>query len=136
MQIEQIPDYLVWPIRHKVMYPDMSLESIKLPEDENGMHLALYDENKIISVISLFIVKNEIQFRKFATLQEYQGKGYGSALLRYVIEYAEHIRSKRLWCNARKDAVAFYQKFDFKETENTFFKNGIDFVVMELYLTS
>jgi GNAT superfamily N-acetyltransferase len=136
IQIEQIPDYLVWPIRHKVMYPDMDFESIKLPEDESGMHMALYDENKIISVVSLFIENNEMQLRKFATLQEYQGKGYGSALLRYVIDYAKHISIFRLWCNARKDALAFYCKFDFKETEITFFKNGIDFVVMELNLNA
>lgn len=130
--IEQIPPYIVWPIRHQVMYPDMDFDTIKLPEDENGMHLGLYENGKLISVVSLFSDGRELQFRKFATLNEFQGKGYGSQLLKFVIDEAKQQGCTRLWCNARTNASGFYQKFGFEATRVRFFKDGYDFVIMEL----
>ncbi|WP_256012923.1 GNAT family N-acetyltransferase [Desertivirga xinjiangensis] len=130
--IEQIPPYIVWPIRHQVMYPEMDFDAIKLPDDENGMHLGLYENGKLISVVSLFSEGENLQFRKFATLDEFQGKGYGSQLLRFVIDEAKQQGFTRVWCNARTNASSFYQKFGFNETSVRFFKDGYDFVIMEL----
>lgn len=128
--IKQTTAAAVWPIRHKVMYPDMPFDSIKLPEDKEGIHLALYEDDKIISVISLFLNNNELQFRKFATVNEYQGKGYGTQLLSYVLN-SYQCNIARIWCNARKTAVPFYRKFGFEETNECYRKNGIDYVIME-----
>lgn len=132
--IEQIPAYLVWPLRKQVMHPEMSIDDVKLENDDMGMHFGLFDHNKLISVISVFEDKEEIQFRKFATLSEYQGKGYGSTLLEFVINFSKEQKCKRLWCNARKKASEFYKNFGFKETTQTFTQNGYDFVIMELYM--
>ncbi|WP_207428220.1 GNAT family N-acetyltransferase [Pedobacter sp. SYSU D00535] len=124
----------VWPLRHIVMYPDMEFESIKLPEDEKGYHLGLFEHETLTSVVSLFSDGTDLQFRKFATYQDYQGKGYGSSLLNYVIEYAQKQNYSKIWCNARVNASAFYLKFGFKMTDKTFFKDGFDFVIMEKLL--
>jgi GNAT superfamily N-acetyltransferase len=132
--VEQIPAYLVWPLRQQVMYPEMRIDDVKLENDNAGIHFGLFDHNKLTSVVSVFENGDEIQFRKFATLNEYQGKGYGSMLLEYLINFAKEQGCKRLWCNARKNASAFYKKFGFTETTQTFFENGYDFVIMELYL--
>lgn len=132
IQIEQVPAYVVWPIRHEVMYPDQDYESIKLEEDGNGIHLALFDENELISVVSLFNEGSTLQFRKFATRQSFQGKGYGSKLLNYLIEFAKNEGVLTVWCNARADALSFYKKSGFKETGKNFCKGGIDYVVVEL----
>ncbi len=113
------------------MYPQMEFDSIKLKEDEQGTHLALFGGNKLISVISLFRTGDDLQFRKFATLAEYQGKGYGSALLNYVIDTAKMESVTRLWCNARTSAASFYAKFGFQVTAHSFVKHGYDFVIME-----
>ena len=135
-RIEKVSADVVWPVRHKVMYPDMDFESIKLDEDADGIHLALYgdDDNTLISVVSFFKKPGELQFRKFATYEEYQGKGYGSALLNYIVGYAKSNSIKRIWCNARKNATGFYQKAGFQQTDKTFYKDGYDFVIMELHL--
>lgn len=132
IQIEQVPAYVVWPIRHAVMYPDKDYESIKLEEDENGIHLALFDGNELVSVVSLFKDGSTLQFRKFATRQTYQGKRYGSQLLNYVIEFAKKEDISTLWCNARVDALSFYKRFGFKETGVNFCKDGIDYKIVEL----
>ena len=133
--IEQVPAYVVWPIRHKVMYPQEDFDFVKLPDDERGTHLALFAGNDLLSVISLFQKDSDLQFRKFATKQEFQGRGYGSELLRHVIQYARQQGTTRIWCNARTSAIVFYSKFGFRPANKTFTKNGIDYTVMELRIS-
>lgn len=132
--IEQIPPYLVWPLRHQVMYPELTIDDVKLENDSDGIHFGLFEDNKLITVVSLFQSRNEMQFRKFATLNAFQGMGYGSLMLEYLITFAGEQGCGRLWCNARKNASGFYKKFGFRETTQTFIQNGYDFVIMELYL--
>jgi GNAT superfamily N-acetyltransferase len=132
--IEQISQELTWRIRRDVLYPGQPLEKIRLAEDDDGTHLGLFDDNKLISVLSYFKSENSIQFRKFATLEAFQGKGYGSELLNYLLEICATEGFERIWCNARKNASAFYSKFGFRETEHDFQKDGIDFVIMEKIL--
>lgn len=129
--IEQIPAELTWRIRLQVLYPGKDPEYAKLPEDEEGMHLGLFDQNMLISVVSLFKKGKDMQFRKFATLEQYQRKGYGTELLNYLTELSAEEGCVRIWCNARKNATGFYSKFGFSETDQTFQKNGHDFVIME-----
>lgn len=129
--IEQIPAELTWRIRLQVLYPGKDPDYAKLPEDEEGMHLGLFDQNILISVVSLFKKGKDMQFRKFATLEQYQRKGYGTELLNYLTELSAEEGCVRIWCNARKNATGFYSKFGFSETEQTFQKNGHDFVIME-----
>lgn len=129
--IEQIPSYLTWKIRHRVMYPDLDFDKAILPNDDEGMHLGLFDHNTLISVVSLFKTENRLQFRKFATLDEYQGQGYGSELLNFVIQHAINEQCSTIWCNARKSAGNFYRKFGFSETGETSRSNNIDYVIME-----
>ena len=83
IEIREIKAEDTWPMRHKVMWPDQPLDYVILPQDEEGLHYGLFKEDKLISVISLFINQEEAQFRKFATATEAQGKGYGSALLHH-----------------------------------------------------
>jgi GNAT superfamily N-acetyltransferase len=132
--IEQISHELTWRIRRDILYPDQPLDKIMLPEDENGMHLGLFEDNKLISIVSLFKSENSLQFRKFATLEAYQRKGFGTELLNYLLEIAEAENFERVWCNARKNASGFYSKFGFTETEHSFQKDGYDFVIMEKIL--
>ncbi|MFY0592357.1 GNAT family N-acetyltransferase [Roseivirga sp.] len=120
-----------WPIRHKVMWPNESLEFVKLAEDMRGLHFGLFENDRLVSVVSLFITDSEAQFRKLATLVAHQGKGYGSALINHILEESKALNISRIWCNARLDKTSFYHKFDLKETAHSFVKNGQSYVVME-----
>lgn len=132
--IEQIPPELTWRIRRQVLYPDQEFGKAILDNDDDGMHLGLFYENKLVSVVSLFRKENEMQLRKFATIEEYQGKGFGTELLKYLIETAKTENCNRIWCNARKNASGFYAKFGFNETDEAYHKDGHDFVIMEKIL--
>lgn len=122
-----------WPIRHQVMWPDQPFDYIKLPADAQGLHFGLWLDEQLVSVISLYIKKDVGQFRKFATLTNQQGKGYGRQLLAYLLTTATEKGVSKIWCNARVEKVQFYAKFGFITTNNRFNKKGIDYVVMERF---
>ncbi|WP_397443790.1 GNAT family N-acetyltransferase [Peribacillus aracenensis] len=134
--VRQVDKEEVWELRHKVMWADKPFDYIKLEDDDLGIHYGLFKGDDLISVISLFINNRECQFRKFATLQLEQGKGYGSTLLDYIIKEAQNNGVKRIWCNARKNKVDFYKKFGLQETNSSFMKEGKSYVIMEAYVQS
>jgi len=129
--IREISSNQTWPLRHQVMWPDEPLEYVKLPNDDAGIHYGLFLGGQLTSVVSLFIINQEAQFRKFATLLSEQGLGFGTELLSHLFKQVESLGVKRIWCNARIDKASFYHKFGLKKTAHSFVKNGQSYVVME-----
>lgn len=128
-----------WEIRHRVLWPNQSFDFVKLPLDGDGLHFGLrLRDGTLVSIVSAFLdlPKNEMQFRKLATLQSYQGNGYGSILLRYLFNMATEMNIARVWCNARTEASTFYVRFGMVETSETSLKEGKEFVIMERILRS
>ena len=134
MRIKETELEKVWKLRYTVMYPERDIEYVKLADDEKGIHLGFYTDEKLVSVISLFIEGDSIQFRKFATLTDEQGKGYGTMLLNEVIDYAERNNMKRVWCNSRIEKTEFYEKFGFEKTNEKYEKDGREFIIVEKIL--
>ncbi|MFB5761867.1 GNAT family N-acetyltransferase [Paenibacillus medicaginis] len=131
MDIRSIDKESAWRIRHEVMWPDRELAYVQLKDDDMGRHYGLFVGERLVSVVTLFIDQEEAQFRKFATLETEQGKGYGSRLLRHVMEEAKQAGGKRIWCNARREKAAFYRRFGLQETGRMFVKGGKEYVIME-----
>jgi GNAT superfamily N-acetyltransferase len=131
--IKSITASETWPIRHAVMWPDHPLEFVKLERDEtDGLHVGLFVDGELTSIVSVFIDDTALQFRKFATLKSQQGKGYGSELLRYVTDVvAPDNDIEKIWCNARVEKADYYRKFGLEKTELRYLKGGVEFVVME-----
>lgn len=113
------------------MWPDQPFDFVKVPDDPTGKHFGLFIDDKIIAVVSLFIRDDVVQFRKLATETAFQGLGYGTALLSHVINWSRQEGYHKIWCNARANKTAFYQKFGMRETLHTYTKGGIGFIVME-----
>ena len=131
IDIKEISYPSTWEIRHKVMWPEKPLAFVKLPKDEEGLHLGLFLNDCLVSIVSAFIIDGEAQFRKFATLEEVQGKGYGSQLLSHLFNRLIKMKVQKIWCNARVDKVPFYQRFGLVKTENYFSRGEIKYVIME-----
>lgn len=134
MKIQKIDikDCLV--IRQKVLWPKEDITFVKIPGDDQAWHYGMFKEEELICVISLFIHKHHAQFRKFACLPRYQGKGYGSELLRFIILKAQEMNMRSIWCNARADKEVFYQKFGLKSRPNSAFtKKGQQYIIMEKF---
>ena len=131
IQVQEISAVETYPLRHEVMWPNMPMDYIVLPNDEQGIHFGLFSNDTLITVASLFIENNIAQFRKLATAIPEQGKGYGSQLLSHLIAYAKDKKVYKIWCNARTDKKEFYLKFGLEVTNIAFRKHEIDYVVME-----
>ncbi|WP_266369205.1 GNAT family N-acetyltransferase [Tellurirhabdus rosea] len=136
MRITEINPADTWVIRHKVMWPDQPPAFVRIADDEAGTHYGLFLDEKLVSVVSCFQSGRQMQFRKFATLQEYQGRGFGTHLLTYVIDKARQNGVAQLWCHARRDKKEFYEKFGLAEPQepNRFVRAGREYTRMEMSL--
>lgn len=130
MEIRRIPAQDTWSLRQEVMWPEKDLDFVKLPEDKDGTHYGLFEDGDLISVISLFVTGQTAQFRKFATRLNRQGRGYGTELLRFVLEEARQMGVRTIWCSARINKAAYYEKLGLQRTENRFEREGVEYVVM------
>ncbi|GGW31776.1 GNAT family N-acetyltransferase [Arenibacter certesii] len=129
--IKQITVAETYELRHKVMWPNKPISFIMLPNDAEGIHFGLFVDEALVSVVSLFIEDSKAQFRKLATLEKEQRKGYGSLLVSHLILLTEQKKLTELWCNARANKQEFYMRFGILPTSNQFSKAGIDYIVMK-----
>lgn len=129
-QIRKIEACQAWDLRHKVMWPGKDIDYVKLADDASGIHYGLFENDRLASVISLFVAGDAVQFRKFATAIDRQQQGFGTRLLRYVLKETEKLGAKKIWCNARRNAAGFYRKLGFRETGEPFERDGVEYVRM------
>ncbi|WP_281633517.1 GNAT family N-acetyltransferase [Flavobacterium luteolum] len=134
MEIKAIKASDTWQIRHEVMWPEQPFEFVKLDEDNAGFHFGVFEDDQLVSIVSCFIEGKEMQFRKLATLEEYQGRGIASYLLKYILEFAKSKDLQKVWCNARSNKKSFYEKMGLTDTHKTFVKAGQEFTIMEIKL--
>ncbi|MEO6685377.1 MAG: GNAT family N-acetyltransferase [Dyadobacter sp.] len=131
IEIKKVAVEDILPIRHKVLWPDKPFEFVKVEGDEEGIHFGLYEDSRLITIISLFSEEKSLRFRKFATLPEYQNRGLGKMMMLKVIAYAKENGFERLWCDARTDALNFYERLGFKKFSEPFFKENIEYYKIE-----
>ncbi|MBN8783820.1 MAG: 1-(5-phosphoribosyl)-5-[(5-phosphoribosylamino)methylideneamino]imidazole-4-carboxamide isomerase [Terrimonas ferruginea] len=129
VQVAKLDD--VWPLRQEVMYPELPIDAVKLPDDAAGSHFGIYEDNQLLSVVSVFERNGEMQFRKLATRRDKQGKGLAWILLQHVLKLAEQKKVTRLWCNARLSATGLYEKMGLQQSGAPWNNLGHEFVVME-----
>ncbi|WP_071836918.1 1-(5-phosphoribosyl)-5-[(5-phosphoribosylamino)methylideneamino]imidazole-4-carboxamide isomerase [Terrimonas ferruginea] len=129
VQVAKLDD--VWPLRQEVMYPELPIDAVKLPDDAAGSHFGIYEDNQLLSVVSVFERNGEMQFRKLATRRDKQGKGLAWILLQHVLKLAEQKKVTRLWCNARLSATGLYKKMGLQQSGAPWNNLGHEFVVME-----
>lgn len=132
--VQQVPLEIIWQVRQQVMYPELSVADMALPDDANGRHLGLFENDGLRSVVSLFTHEKSLQFRKFATLEPYQGKGFGSHLLRHVFALARAEGIGTIWCNARTSALGLYQQLGMQPFGAQWQQHGRLFVKMQVTL--
>ena len=107
-------------LKYKGVIPDNCWQEPYMSEQElidefnNKVHMFGYHKNnKLIGVIGVQEVKDVILIRHAYTLTSYQGKGAGSALLKYLLKKNQNSRLLvGTWKNA-KWAIRFYEKFGF-----------------------
>lgn len=78
---------------------------------------ACFEDNTIVGVIKIDFDNNSGVIDYFVVLEEYQGKGYGKALMDKALKvFKEHnIKNIELHVVYGNDAVTFYEKYGFKK---------------------
>jgi GNAT superfamily N-acetyltransferase len=95
MEIKEIDAEQTWQLRQQVMWPGKDISQVILTDDASGTHYGLFNEERLVSVISVFVSGEQLQFRKFATVAELQGNGFGTRLLEFVLTKARQDGSLR-----------------------------------------
>jgi ribosomal protein S18 acetylase RimI-like enzyme len=138
MDIRSIQWQQALPIRHQVLWPQKSPEFCKVEGDENGIHYGVYIDDLLVSVASIYIAhSSEIKharLRKFATLTSYQGRGIGTALITFILNHLKQQGVTYFWCDARKTALGFYQRFAMQVQGDQFDKSGVLYFKMQVQL--
>ncbi len=134
MIVKQIDAKDTYQIRNVILRPGLPVESCYFEgdKDENTLHLGAYIDDKLASVASFYFINNadisdeyQAQLRGMATLEEYQGQGLSQALLRTAFPLIKKNHINTLWCNARKNAIGFYEKVDFEKIGREFEVPGV-----------
>jgi len=128
VEILRVDDVL--PIRHEVLWPDKPLSFSKVVDDHEGEHFGIRHNGKIICVVSMFSKGNEVRLRKFATVEDFHGKGFGTYMLKYLIDRYKREGKTIFWFDARESALAFYEKFGFSIEGERLYKSDVPYFKM------
>jgi ribosomal protein S18 acetylase RimI-like enzyme len=93
-----------------------------LKRNINLRHFSLYKQEKPIASITLSMHDDTIaRIDDVGTLPEFQGKGYASALMRYVLSEAKKLGAHHCFLESSDSGLGVYQKLGFE----ALFKNNI-----------
>ncbi|MBO1519798.1 GNAT family N-acetyltransferase [Oceanisphaera pacifica] len=83
----------------------------------------------------MFIDGPSARLRKYATLEEFQGQGIGSAVLNAIFKYLQRQPQVHyFWCDAREETIGFYQRFGMQVEGERFYKSEQAYVKMSRLL--
>ncbi|KAF9258416.1 hypothetical protein L218DRAFT_733612 [Marasmius fiardii PR-910] len=143
-------------LRHTVLWPNLDISYVQLAEDDHGFHFGAFLNSEITenrqptAVISLFLEPLPVplantesennqdtplaaRFRKFACSPSHQNQGIGTCLLRYAFDFARsNLNASVVWCDARLDSAAWYEKRGMSRFGDNFWKGSIEYVKMKI----
>lgn len=95
----------------------------------NGDLFALYDDDlKSVCVVSP-IDSETCELKNIATYEKYQGKGYGKALINFIVDfYRNNYKTMLVGTGETPSILAFYESLGFKQSSRVknFFTDNYD----------
>ncbi len=117
-------------IRHKVFVEGQNVP----PEDEidkfekDSFHYLAFLNNNPAGAARWRVTDNGAKLERFAVLNEYRGRGLGSAMLKKILEDIRRhpeARSKVIYLHSQLDAMPLYKKYGFRKEGDMFDEAGI-----------
>lgn len=107
-------------VRRKVFIEEQgySEEQEVVPEDHEALHLAIYDEGRVVGSGRLIrdIEPNAAIAGRIALLPEFRGKGLGRYIVDLLTEKAKSLGFEKVYIDSQKYAVPFYAKCGYIKT--------------------
>ncbi len=90
-------------------------------KDDHCYHIMAIRNNIVVGVARLeFPEKNSAQLRYMAIDNRHQKLGIGQIIIKHIEEHAKQNGAVELFLNARENALGFYEKLGYKNTEKTY----------------
>lgn len=100
-----------------------------------GDLFALYDDDVLKSVCVVAAINNEVcELKNIATYEEYQNKGYGRALIKYISDfYAKRYKTMLVGTGDVPRILSFYESCGFEKSHRVknFFTDNYDRVIFD-----
>jgi ribosomal protein S18 acetylase RimI-like enzyme len=130
MEVKRIQPEQAYDLRLRVLWPHKEKREncvVDIDNSEDAIHLGTFDGERIVAIGSLFrsdtpkIAHTEkYRLRAMATDPEYRGQHAGEMLVRKAIEILRSKSIDVLWCDARLNAIGFYEKIGFKVIDEVY----------------
>ncbi|HPG91913.1 MAG TPA: GNAT family N-acetyltransferase [Clostridia bacterium] len=123
VELRQVDVREIYDLRQRLLRPDQPIESVHFSGDEldTTKHAGLFLDGKLIGCASIMIADNpafdekkQYQMRGVAVEKEYQGQGYGKAVVKYLEFLALNRGIDFIWMNARTDVRKFYETLGYE----------------------
>lgn len=113
----------------------LTLKEEEKQADEGDTIIAAVLEGKIIGcIIMREHNKTTCRLRQIALLEEHQGKGYGTSMIKHVEELARKRGFEKAYLFARHNAIPFYWKLGYRSVGEPFTEVGMPHIHMEKML--
>jgi predicted GNAT family N-acyltransferase len=127
--VDELLDIRNEVLREGKLQPD----ECRFPTDkiDGAFHIGYYVDEELACIASFHpqnygpYIGLGYQLRGMATIEKFRSKGLGNQLLNFAIVYLRGQKANYLWCNARKNALMFYQNVGFETISNEFEVQGI-----------
>lgn len=122
LELRAIPLAQTRALRRDVLRPYLTVEELAEHEPNDAVAYGAFDGDELIAV---GLVGPEggpglWRVRGMATKPEARGRGAGTRVLQALVQHAAAHGATRLWCNARKRALALYERAGFEATSDEF----------------
>ncbi len=114
-------------LREEILRKPLGLLFTKeeLEQEKEHIHIAGFLGQEMCATAVLVPDGNEMKIQRVALKAQFQGKGIGSALMRFCEECAKKHGFKSIYCHARDTVVQFYLKNQYELEGKPFDEDGI-----------
>lgn len=118
-EIRVVPPEETVELRQRVLRPHQTVEEVRARLGELPA-VVVYDGGAVVATATVFEEgfpgdprPGDWRLRGMASAPEVRGRGYGAAALLAALDHARAHGARRVWCNARTDAIGFYRRHGF-----------------------
>ncbi len=134
MRVQLISPQDAVDLRRQVLRPESEFDDGVVYAEDGAATTATYGcfvDDELVSVGTIMEADYPLapavgdwRIRGMATADGYRSRGCGQSILEALLRHAKTAGGRRVWCNARSDAVAFYERAGFVRRGDVFLTAG------------
>lgn len=104
----------------------LSFTKEELQAENNQLHFLCFVDGKVAgSFIFVKSNQNKLKMRQVCIDKDFQKKGIGSQMMLFAEKWAKENNYNQIYCNARNNALAFYQSLNYQIEGESFEEIGL-----------